>query len=60
MQPHTIVYLIGVSIFLLLFVMEVTCSLMTKLVHCLCCGLDTEGEVTHSTDIYKELSLEDQ
>lgn len=35
--------------------------MMTKMVYCLCCScLDlTESDITHSTDIYKELSPED-
>ena len=61
-MPHTVVYMIGICIFLLCFIGELSCGIMTKLIYCMCCScLDLqEREVTHSTDIYNELSPEDQ
>ena len=61
MRPHIILYMSGISIFILCFIAETTTGAMHKLVDCLCCCLDKkEGEITHSTDIYKEMSPEDQ
>ena len=61
MQPHTVIYMGGISIFIVCFIAELSCGMMHKFVDCLCCCLDKkEGEVTHSTDIYKEMSPEDQ
>ena len=53
---------IGICIFLLCFISELSCGIMTKIIYCMCCScLDLqEREVTHSTDIYNELSPEDQ
>lgn len=61
-QPHTVLYLVGIIIFLICFILERVFGLMTKLVYCCCCGcIDlSKNRDSHSTDIYRELSREDQ
>ena len=61
-QPHTVIYMGGILIFILCFILERCCGFMTKCVKCFCCGClpEESEEVHHSSDIYEELSPEDQ
>ena len=37
-MPHTVAYVIGICIFLLCFISELSCGIMTKLIYCCCCS----------------------
>ena len=60
-QSHTVIYLFGILIFLLCFLLQRAFGFMNRVVSSVCGScFDMKRNVNHSTDIYKELSPEDR
>lgn len=59
-QVHTVIYFIGIVLFVVLFFVERCSGVFSRLIGA-CCGLfDQEGATQFSSNIFEELSPEDQ